>query len=594
MDQGPIICFGRGTERNCDQADLIYVARWCFSAQDESDCDKRSIWPQKLTLEERSKLIREVDLLYELAAHRLADSLNTNHGVEWHVQTWKVLFGPWLRWLTHMQVLRYHMLKDAIFRHSSSSYLRCFSTDFVPSRPRTVADALQTFRDESWTTWHFQWLAETLFQDLLAPAACSEPGVHAAEKLSPGQNDHYHDGIFRLERNHAVSSHREQAGRKTPIVFTDTTFDRLVRAWANIVGRRRRGHYASILSGPIPSTILAECSDISIATRETDSELLQVLCQLIEIQAPRSFTVDISALTAWYHDEGMTIGTGPVISSTSWQHNDNAMWFMTLSRASGGRLVHVQSGGGYGALEHIEAERHQRDVSDVFVSWGWKDNHYQGAKVIPVGQSHGRDRLRRWPRRKPGSRIMLVENQYPRYGLHLESTPYADEGEHLADQYVTFLQNLDPNLALNAALRTYPVSYGFDIGQRLKESFQNLPVLPPTQSFAAIERRCGLLVYGYASTNLIRSLQRNSPPCVFFLTPSIWQHRASFAPDMALLQEAGIIHATASAAAAHVNSIYADREAWWQSTWGIRREIADRLVARPFGWRFRMWRALNS
>ena len=547
-----------------------------------------------ITLEERSKVIHDVDSLYELAACRLADSLNASHGVDWHVQTWKILFGPWLRWLTHTTVIRHQMLEHAILQYSSSSYLRCFRTNFVPARPRTMTDAMWTLLGQSWTTWHFQWLAENLFQDLLVPAACSEPEVQATDELSPGPATHRDDGNFRPERTLASRSHREQASRRMPLVFTDTTIDRLIRAWARIIGHRRLGHYTSILSGPIPSTILARSSDISIATHDSDSELLQGLCQLIEIQAPNSFSIDISALTAWYHDEGMTPGAGPVISSTSWQHTDNAMWFMTLTKARGGRLVNVQSGGGYGTLQHVEAERHQRDVSDVFVSWGWKDNHYQGAKVVPAGQSHSRDRLRRWPRRKPGSRIVLVENQYPRYGLHLESTPYADEGEHLADQYAVFLRGLDPRLALNSALRTYPVSYGFDMGKRLTESYPDLPILPPTKSFAAIERTSGLLVYGYATTNVIRSLQRNSPPCVFFLTPSIWQHRASFAPDIALLQDAGVIHGTASAAAAHVNSIYSDREAWWQSTWDIRRDIADRLVRRSFGWRFQLWRAINS
>ena len=74
-----------------------------------------------------------------------------------------------------------------------------------------------------------------------------------------------------------------------------------------------------------------------------------------------------------------------------------------------------------------------------------------------------------------------------------------------------------------------------------------------------------LMVYTYNSTGFLEAFVSNVP-CIMFWDPVMSRVRPEAVNDFDALKRVGILHDTPQSAAAHVDAVWKDVPAWWNSS----------------------------
>ena len=230
----------------------------------------------------------------------------------------------------------------------------------------------------------------------------------------------------------------------------------------------------------------------------------------------------------------------------------------------GSRLIIGQHGGFYGLGKFIAGEKHQIEISDKFLTWGWEseDNRVQPAYNF----QNPHHRRINW---NPSGNLLLVTVPIRRSVYKLSSWPTgAKQSKELLEDQLNFAHSIGISIRAKLICRLF-TSTDIRLGTKYKESWQTrYPEVGIDHSDRPIKKaikNCRLFVYTYNSTGLIEGLIGNVPT-IFFWRPDRWRLRDGTEHLFDELSRVGIFHESAESAANHVVRIWNDVGAWWNST----------------------------
>lgn len=220
----------------------------------------------------------------------------------------------------------------------------------------------------------------------------------------------------------------------------------------------------------------------------------------------------------------------------------------------GAKLVSAQHGGGCGTLKFNEIEKHEVEVSDHFLSWGWKNTI---DKVIPLYMNKNMN-----VSFCPQGKILMIGTSIHKYPCIMFAAPVGSLILEDLKKQMDFLNRLGEKLKNLIVYRLY-YEIGWDEEQRLRDKFKWLKFEKMTDGGlekSLSESRLALVTYN--ATIFMETFSQNFPT-VMLWDQRYWENRPAAEPYYQRLVDAGILYYDAEKCAARVEEIYEDPMKWW-------------------------------
>lgn len=326
---------------------------------------------------------------------------------------------------------------------------------------------------------------------------------------------------------------------------------------------------------------IVECDkyklSISVARNEEKREALQMLLKnelsfldkdsfkdmlifLISKEIPLIFLEGYSSFESLVHKKFGDNFPQFICSAVSWHYDDLFKLWSAKAMGQGTKLYGLQHGGDYGIIPLFFSCEHELSIVDGYMTWGWSDKTSK-CKVIPTPAQKLLD-IQEHNSNTRSREILYAGASLPRY---LEVFPNVPENYF---QYMKrqekFFDSLSPAVQSLFRVRLYSSVHGWGLHERLKEKYFNLNFEDWNISFRDSLANCKMYISDYLSTTFVEALASNTPS-VFFFDAQINRIRTEVEPYFNDFRRVGILHETPEGAAAWIEKIYSDIEAWWSS-----------------------------
>jgi putative transferase (TIGR04331 family) len=298
---------------------------------------------------------------------------------------------------------------------------------------------------------------------------------------------------------------------------------------------------------------------LRIPTGETEFERL--LSKMLPYQLPSTAVEDCASLRA--RVETVFPKSSKVIFIANLNGSSDILKMWAAGRIeSGARLLLHQHGGNYGTALFSAAEDNQTEIADKYYSWGWTKAGTENVRPWSSAKLIGT--RRRFKSRKAGG-ILVNCDAAPLQFYRFASMPIAHQMSRIHEDYVRFFKSLSAPAFSKALLRLYPVDFGWGEASYYRGALPGLRVYQGPRNFYRQLNRSRLFVCGVNQTSYLETLAAGFPT-IIFLNPKYWEIREEARHYFEALKRVGICHASPESAAAFVNRIASDPDAWWRSS----------------------------
>jgi len=501
----------------------------------------------------------------------LGQALNEIHGEERGERYWRVIVGPWLILYVAVMYDRYMHLRRALDQYPDLSTVLLSEESFVA--PLDTIDFVYYLQEDSYNL--------QLFSRILMAMGRRFPSKHAdtdgARRGAGGRQS----WKARLRRAAAgiVDAAARAVRRRDSILLKHSYFPRMVelrlavKTGGILLPAGGRG------SAPTaPARIIEIRKDLRArldlrARFAANDEFETLLSHVLALDLPVSF---VEAFDSLGKEAEAAYPTEPaaIFSANAWYYDEPFKRWAAVSMERGAVLLGAQHGGIYGGETVMPSEDHETAITDYYYSWGWERSDCT-AKVIPLPASKLVNRkVIGADNRKHG--IFWALTSTSRYLFQFPYVP--DYFETYLSWQIRFASLLAPGMVAVIKVRPHYADYGWDIAQRLLDRFPSMPIETWKVPFLKSLKQCRLYICDHFSTTFAESLAANKPTILFW-NPDTNRLRPEAQLYYDQLRAAGILFDTPESAAAAVNIVYHDVEAWWNQD---SRQTAVRAYCNRF------------
>ena len=270
-----------------------------------------------------------------------------------------------------------------------------------------------------------------------------------------------------------------------------------------------------------------------------------------------------------------------ILTAVSYQFDEIFQHYAATMRSQfGTKLVFAQHGGVSGILQWSFGEDHQISVADKFISWGWASAN---RKIVPgfVFTNLGKKL-----RASSSGCLLLTTGSMRRYSHKGGAWPVGpNQAKAFLSDQLNFRRKLTPEIAQKFVLRIIEAQdtrFGSEYVDTWRSDFPDVRVDDSSRPISLALKKTKLFVYTYNSTGYLETMSMDFPT-VMFWNPGLFETSPAFSKHLDELEKVGIFHRSPESAAAHVNRVWNDLNAWWYAT-EVRRcrtEFANAFARRP-------------
>lgn len=561
-------------------APVLFLGEWCrmYGRQHVwKNMDAKVVsyhWNDRVKLKDDYEYLCE---LYERVLRLMANKLNEIHGVDHSLRYWRILVGPWLAYFIHILFDRWESIQRAV-----SSYAVTETTIFTGQKESKTPNSMEHFFSElmvgnEWNHAIYAFIIEN-FTAVRCVNKINSRSLESVRVASSGRKE------VSLKRKifSAYSKLAEHFAKNEKLFLIATylsAFDELKL--------HLRFHQAPHLWATMPPVVCAVDWKKRnwVCDLPEQSAFEKCLASLIPMQIPATYLEGYQRLIE--QTQYLSWPQSPRLIFTS-----NVLWHDTVSMAysaskieKGAKLVYGQHGG-FGLLKFQWAEKHEREIADRFLTWGWVEEG--SSNLVPVGilKPINKYKGKIGPEK---NRLLLVRGLWPPYTFRLDSGIGLPQLLADIDRCIKFAGLLTKSLRVNSLIvRLYPLANAFSSverkvdrssedffceGMRWRNSMPEVQLNDGSDPIAKLVVQSRLVIYTYnGGTGYLEFMAANVPVIAF------WDMKASPIRDSAIpyfddLKRVGIFHESPESAATHVNKIWDDVEGWWKNS-----EVEEVLV----------------
>lgn len=530
---------------------IVFLGEWCLRYS------RRSFWESVdgevmdspfSKSEKQHEAYQYVNDIYERALTLLGEAMNSIHGTGYSNRYWRIVIGPWLYWYVSVVYDRYACLKAALDRYPDFETVGLSETAFVT--PSSTIEFVQFSQEDSFNL--------QIYTKILGSLGKSFPRKEAKLAQHPSSNRSF-SAPWKDRLRHPVEKIMATVGNliSPSIALKASYFSKPAEIQLMLkTGRRLLPLWGQVSYSASPknsSDLRDKLKQISLGQGKFEECLSAMLFSDMPTCFIEGYKNVCSDAEKFYPKKIKAI-----FSATAWSFDEYFKHWAALSADRGTLLLGAQHGGNYGGQAMLPNEDHETAIADYYYSWGWKRTDCV-AKVIPMPATKllGR-KIIGASNLKPG--ILLTVAVRTRYLLQLSSLP--KYFQNYLSWHCRFAKTLSKEIMASVRVRPQHADFGWDITQRLKESFPSVPIETWEVSFQESLANCRLYVCDDFSTTFAEALAANRPTILFW-DPQINELRHEARPYYDLLRKNGILFDTPEDAGAAVNRVYDDVEAWW-------------------------------
>lgn len=244
-------------------------------------------------------------------------------------------------------------------------------------------------------------------------------------------------------------------------------------------------------------------------------------------------------------------------------YNEAAKFKTAIQFEKGVKLILSQHGGVYGTASiHSLVNSIEYCVADKYLSWGWKSLSYNKNSIYPVPSPY----LSQFKYKRENDKVIFVDGVKNIFHKRINSLPQPNDCYNQRDFNYLFINNLNKNVMDEFYYRPALSSSG---GGKIIDSSYCQYFYPDLKTIKGDlhneSMKCKILILDGPNTTFSIALANNIPVIAF------WDPLSNAIDETALpffneLKKIGIIHENPKSAAEHLNHIYNDIDAWWNSS----------------------------
>ncbi|HEY9855760.1 MAG TPA: LIC12162 family protein [Stenomitos sp.] len=492
---------------------------------------------------------------YEHLLPIVAAELNRFHQVNHGLRYWRIVIGPWLLHYTHILYDRYTSLKAALSHAGEVDTLVLDESCFVT--PRDTLDLAQRAGTDLYNLQLYSRILQALGRDFPTKRMVVDPPA------LPGQSK---PGLKARLLELLTGGSRARA----PIVLYNSYFS----TWHGLRIQVRSGFRVQAIDRQYQAEAHAPDAEKRRNFRpsnEGGDAFMDLVLRLLPMDVPTCFIEGFQALGERGAPEQHGVPR-VILAANPWYYDETFKRWAAECQERGARLGGIQHGGNYGSLQNLYSLDHETAIVDDYFTWGWsgEDPRYipfYAPKLVASGEpAQGRP---------ANSGILLGLTSMPRYLVTFPFTPDA------YSQYLRWLQRFYAGLRhkTDLRIRRHFEDFGWDLAARFQEDCPDAMSDSWQVTFRDSLRNCRLYVCDHLSTTFIEALAMDKPT-VLFWDPEANALTSEAQPYYDQLRQVGILHDSPEAAAAMVDRVYEDVEAWWGAA---ARQAAVREFLHHFG-----------
>ena len=533
---------------------VLFLGEWCrlYSRKNAWSDMNGVVAPYHWN--DRNKLHQDylyLEGLYEELLDELYVILNGIHGLNCPKRYWRIIVGPWLGSFVQALFDRWFMLREVVAGNliSNVRLIKHSEFDFIPN---DMSEFNSLYTNSFWN--------EFIYGKILDGMDIPKETVDINTRLNARPETKSRHGYFR---------------------YVVTKSKILVVAFLSLLSRNneyflispylpwRMNIFLQVKLGQIPKIwqkIEVPRGAIDPAKRKWGKEQLRAnseFPELVRYLIPRQIPVcylegfrmalDSVSKLPWPKNPKL------IFTSNSYSDDDLFKIWAAKKACGGSPFLIGQHGGNFGMALWSFYEKHQIEVADFFLTWGWG----LGLKKVIPFFFFKQLKKKIFPSSK--GYALLVGLSIPQFSYHMYSGSVgAGQWQHHFEGMCHFVKELPSVLQDKILIRLDSNDNYFSQKARWRDRFPRLKFDAGKIPLPFLMKKARLCIGTYNATVYLESMAQNFPTIIFW-DPAHWELRDEAKLYFNELKSAGIFHDSPESAAKHLNLIWDDIESWWGS-----------------------------
>lgn len=533
---------------------ILFLGEWCKRFSRKEKWIKLDSQTLKYHWDDRDKLRKDYGYLqeiHEVLLKDLSEQLNRIHKVNYSIRYWRILIGPWLGYFIQALFDRWSMLGLSLEEYDIDS-CQILNRDINSIVPVDMKHFNCLFVDDKWN--------EAVYGQLLHSCAGSRMNITSINALSddsslPNKRLSYGRPVGALKI--LLSKLSGYITRKRDYFFISSYIPLVTQFKLQV----RLNQMPTFWSSPQ----LNYC-DIDTCQRKwvldnskSLDEFIKVASQFIPNHIPIAYIEGYKSLQQGVREVKWPKEPKAIFTSNAYIDDEVFKAWTAEMTENGTPFIIGQHGGHFGMTPFAFYEEHQIDISDKFLSWGWRNS--KNSKIKPFGNIK---LLNNQLKYNPNGDALMIGVSMPRYSYHLYAAFISSQWLSYFNDQCDFMKTLPLALRKQVSVRLYSHDYGWDQKLRWENEFSDLKFDLGNSPIKASLENSRLCIATYNATSYLETLAWNMPTIVFW-NEEHWELNSDSKPYFDLLLDVGIFHVSPQSAAQKIIEIWDDIDSWWLS-----------------------------
>jgi putative transferase (TIGR04331 family) len=486
--------------------------------------------------------------LYETILVSLSNSLNAIHEINKPIRYWRILIGPWLQDFIQICFDRWEMIGVA-GNNPKIKITKIISIDESSIIPIDFAQLRSFECGDKWNHWIYGEVIK--YRNYFKIYELNSDEFFTEDKiLSKSNNKFFFDQVLMFFKK---------------FFFKKITFNKKYFIHSSQFSRFKK-LFLELLLLEFPSLNGSYNNSMNTINQNQRSQILfnkgnndfeSFLKKMIPKQIPFSYMEGFNELQK--ESKTMPWPFNPkIILTTGGCYFDELFKIWAAEKTSKGSLLFcAQHGGHYGTGLISTPEKHERNISDKFLSWGWNGENVKPLASPKLSGLNTRTNLIN------NGCCVLIQNVTPRYSYSMFSSVVSSMQVEYLKQQFQFVESLSRTVKKDLVVRLFPSDFGWMQRQKWNHKFPGV-ILDNSIPYLDQINSAKLVIATYNATTFLETLSANIPTLIFW-DESHWEVNKESKYYFKILKNAGILHPNPESASRQLNSIWSDVDAWWNS-----------------------------
>lgn len=551
----------------------IYLGNWCFKEKyiKENETVVSYHWDNREKLKKDYEYLNNV---YEKTLRDLKDFLNNYHKKNYSLRFWKILTGYWLHCYLATVFDRWENIKQAFKEYPNIDIVEIYyDKNLIVSE--NTREFMNLVSDERWN--------QNLYYQILDFQKKNLSNDFVIEKKIITNNDYY--------KNYQINF-KTKIFRGILKIY-NLIFSRFLKKNKQILYKTYLGKFEEIFLNlkflQLPNFLPSIKLDKN--TSENERNVLELgidfkndyelfIKKNIFKNLPKEFFENFEEIGMIIQGNGFPEKPKKIFTTRSLS-NDNIFvrYVAEKKEFDNTELILGQHGGAYGHFDYLWSEQHEIEISDKFLTWGWKNNN---KKVLPVGYLKN-TKLENNTEIKDLNNCSYFLRSRGKFPHRLDSSSGSNQMSKYYDNCYNFFSRIkNENININISPRFHEAEFGWGHKKIWKKRFPNLDIKSSSdENMQQVINNYDLIIFSYIATGFLECLLIDKP---FILVSSLKECplRKEVLKDFNSLKYTKIFFESNDDAISHLKFLEQNLDNWWndESVKKTRFDFANKYVIR--------------